>query len=113
MTSGATTAGSTLPTEAKVCCKNIATRAVSIRDNVRRLLGGLSQSQCFRLFVASKPVTPPDNCNLPAPSRLAQTGVIFEEANLSRRRYAHEAGQLRSTRASGLDARKYTLTHLE
>src|SRR6266446_4637499 len=32
MTSGASTAGSTLPTEAKVCCKNIAARASNIRD---------------------------------------------------------------------------------
>jgi hypothetical protein len=32
MTSGATTAGSTLPTEAKVCCTNIATRATNIWD---------------------------------------------------------------------------------
>src|SRR5437667_1395079 len=32
MTSGASTAGSTLPTDAKVCCKNIAARASNIRD---------------------------------------------------------------------------------
>src|SRR5439155_717010 len=33
MTSGAMTAGSTLPTEAKVCCTNIAPRAINIGDN--------------------------------------------------------------------------------
>src|ERR1700737_1281998 len=32
MTSGASTAGSTLPTDAKVCCKNIAARASNIWD---------------------------------------------------------------------------------
>src|SRR4051812_7583792 len=32
MTSGASTAGSTLPTEAKGCCKKIAARAGNIRD---------------------------------------------------------------------------------
>src|SRR5215475_10954619 len=32
ITSGATTAGNVLPTEAKVCCANIATRAVNIKD---------------------------------------------------------------------------------
>src|SRR6516225_11351227 len=32
MTSGASTAGSTLPTEAKVCCKNIAARAINKPD---------------------------------------------------------------------------------
>src|SRR5712664_2957730 len=33
MTSGATTAGSVLPTEAKVCCTNIAPRAINMGDN--------------------------------------------------------------------------------
>src|SRR6516162_9959699 len=37
MTSGASTAGSTLPTEAKVCCRNIAARAISIRDKLQSL----------------------------------------------------------------------------
>src|SRR3974390_1499552 len=32
MTSGASTAGSTLPTDAKVCCKNIAARAINKPD---------------------------------------------------------------------------------
>jgi hypothetical protein len=32
MTRGASTAGSTYPTDAKVCCINIATRAINIRD---------------------------------------------------------------------------------
>src|SRR5438067_12447528 len=34
MTSGAITAGSVLPTDAKVCCTNIAPRAISIGDNL-------------------------------------------------------------------------------
>src|SRR5215212_9452125 len=34
MTSGAITAGSVLPTEAKVCCTNIAPRAINIGDNL-------------------------------------------------------------------------------
>ena len=37
MTSGASTAGSTLPTDAKVCCINIAARAISIRDKLQFL----------------------------------------------------------------------------
>jgi len=32
MTSGASTAGSTLPTDANICCRNIAARAINIRD---------------------------------------------------------------------------------
>jgi hypothetical protein len=33
MTNGAITAGSTLPTDAKVCCRNIAARAVNRGGN--------------------------------------------------------------------------------
>src|SRR4029077_496176 len=32
MTNGASTAGSTLPTDANICCRNIAARAINIRD---------------------------------------------------------------------------------
>src|ERR1700730_9757240 len=32
MTSGASTAGSTLPPDANICCRNIAARAINIRD---------------------------------------------------------------------------------
>jgi hypothetical protein len=34
MTSGASTAGSTSPTDANICCRNIAARAINIRDKL-------------------------------------------------------------------------------
>ena len=42
-TSGATIAGNVLPTEAKVCCPNIAASATSIGDSVFRLAASISR----------------------------------------------------------------------
>ena len=54
-TRGASTAGSTLPTDAKVCCRNIAARAIDIRDKTAVSLNYLAATAGEQ----SKPRTAP------------------------------------------------------
>jgi hypothetical protein len=71
MISGASTAGSTLPTEPQVCCRNIATTAISIRVKSRASFGltcsnpNDTRRQRQRLL---RLLSRPASCSAPSPT---------------------------------------------